>query len=200
MTSGKKRKCRKCLILLTKYTWDKGDTKISNYICKNCRKGNDRQRHNLDPEFKKKQLDRYRQRRSAVIFSYGNECSKCQEDNYNKLTMCKIGGGRVDINFLYNNVPDKLLYEVLCYNCRCTIPNKDTNKKIVIAHYGGYCFNCNEEKLEKLTLDINTNTQFFYNLVKDIFPFKDIKVLCFNCKNDIIAFERYHSEIKKYHR
>lgn len=194
MSSGKKRrlkKCHKCVVPLTKWNWSKCDRKIGHYICLGCRKGRDRRRHNSDLEFKKKRLDRYRMRRSAVIFSYGNECAKCQEDNYSKLTMCKINGGRVDINFLYNNVVDKINYQVLCYNCRCTKENKDQNKKAAIVHYGGCCSICNEDKLERLTLDCKTSANLYRKLVKEGFTSTELKVLCFNCYNDSIYQAKY---------
>jgi hypothetical protein len=201
MLSGNKRsraKCHKCVICLTRWNWAKCDRKIGHRICFGCRKGQDRRRHASDQEYKKKQLDRYRMRRSAVIFSYGNECVSCQEDNYNKLTMHKIGGGRVSIDFLYNNLINKVGYQVLCYNCRCTDKaNKDPNKKAVIAHYGEYCSVCKEDKLERLTLDINTSAKVFRYLVHDEFPDLDVRVLCFNCHNDRIVLEKYSPEAEK---
>lgn len=175
--------CLKCGNLLTSQNWSKSDRKIGYYICKECRKVKDKNYHKTDPDYNKKQRGRYRMRRSAVIFYYGNQCAKCQEDNYSKLIMCRIGKGNVDINHLYNELVDKNTYNVLCYNCRCR-PISDKTKQTVITHYGAYCIDCGEDKIECLTLNCKMTAKLYRQIIKDNFPDKDeFVVLCFNCRH-----------------
>lgn len=200
MVPKKKRSlkgCLKCSVLLTRYNWNIYDKKVQHYICKECRKKQDKIRQKSNLTYNKKQYERYRGRRSAVIFYYGNQCAKCQEDDYNKLTVYRISGGNVDINYLYNNLVSKNEYQVLCYNCRCQ-PNKDKyalkNKKAVIAHYGGYCPDCNEENVERLTLNYQVSAKFYRQLVIDKFPDLGLHVLCFNCHHSKIEIAKYPPE------
>jgi hypothetical protein len=167
MTSGKK--CLKCKLQLTRFNWKKHDQKSGHYICQECRKEYDRKRHHRDLKYGKKQRNRYRERRSAVIFHYGNECTKCSEDDYTKLSVSSVQGGRVDINYLYNNLIDKNGYQVYCYNCLAIKPkNKYTLRKIEL--YGGCCSECKEDHTERLVL-VGT------------------VVLCLNCNHSRIAAE-----------
>lgn len=175
MTSGKKqkeKKCSKCKLPLTRFNWKKHDQKSGHFICQGCRLGYDRKRHRGDLKYTKKQRDRYRERRSAVIFHYGNQCIKCEEDDYTKLSIRSLGG-RIDINYLYNNLVNKDDYQVYCYNCLATKPKNKyvwQNKKRLIEQCGGCCSECQEERPERLTL---VGTQ----------------ILCLNCNHSRMAAE-----------
>lgn len=182
MTSGKKQhkmECYKCKLPLTRFNWKKHDQKSGHYICQGCRRGYDRRRHHGDLKYRKKQRNRYRERRSAVIFHYGNQCTKCEEDDYTKLSICRIQGGCVNINYLYNNLIKKNDYQVYCYNC-LAVKSKNKyiwqNKKRLINLYGGCCSECQEELPERLIL-IGTRIQ------------------CLNCNHSRIAAEELDKEL-----
>lgn len=175
MPSTKKRRkknCLKCHIPLSSKNWASYDQKKGHYSCKSCRKISDKQCHRNDPNYSKKQKNRYRARRSAVILAYGNACFKCGEDDYTKLT---ING---DINYLYNNIVQKTGYQVTCYNCQ-KIPY--TNKYVLkykrrlIKLYGKHCKTCQEDRIERLTI-INK------------------QVLCYNCYRSKKAAEELKLE------
>jgi hypothetical protein len=197
MLSTKKRSqktCSKCRVLLSQRNWPVYDQKIGRHICKACRKIEDKKYHKLDPDYARKQKNRYRMRRSAVILAYGNACSYssedgyaiCGEDDYTKLTI--IG----DVNYLYNNVVQKTGYQVVCYNCSKSNSYKDKYalqyKKQVIDAYGKCCSECKEDRIERLTL--NTFKRYRW-LIRNQFP-KDIgiQVLCYNCKHSKIAAQK----------
>jgi hypothetical protein len=162
MTSTKKRgkkKCLKCATLLSSANWATYDQKKGHYICKTCRKSNDEKCHRADPNYAKKQRNRYRMRRSAVILAYGNACSICGEDDYTKLT---INGS---VNYLYDNIVQKAGHQVICYNCK----QKPYKNKYVLKYkkqstqlYGDCCRDCREDRIERLVI---TNEQ----------------LLCYNC-------------------
>ena len=167
MASTKKSACIKCDVLLTSKNWANYDKNKSYYICKLCRKANDKKCHSND-NYTKKQRGRYRMRKSAVILAYGNRCVICEEDDYTKLT---ING---DINFLYNNIVQKDGYKISCYNCS---KNKlSTYKNKIIETHGGCCQICQENYVGKLML--NTNKQ----------------LLCYNCHYSQIAIAKYDLE------
>lgn len=182
MASTKNRKkmvCLKCNILLTKQNWGKNDRKIGYYICKGCRKIKDNEYHKLDPDYGIKQRNRYRMRRSAVIWAYGNSCAKCGEDDYTKLT---ING---NINFLYDNIVQSAEHQITCYNCnKKPYTNKYTlkYKKQRVRNLGGCCQECAEDKVELLTTAVIG------------------KLLCYNCYMSKLAAEKYaeeHAEAEK---
>lgn len=187
MTSTKKRiqkSCSKCTILLTSKNWNNGDKKIKYYICKSCRKIKDKKYHNKD--YAIKQRNRYRARKSAVILAYGNTCTKCGENEYAKLIMNKS-----NINYLYDNIVQKDGYQILCYNCSKPKLYKDKYflkyKIQVINSYGGVCYKCQEDNIERLTLNYTKNYRW---LIKNQFPTDlDIKVICYNCKHEPILEE-----------
>ena len=203
MSPQKKRSpksCLKCSVLLTRYNWNIYDKKNKHHICKNCRQEQDKIRQEANPDYNKKQYERYRERRSAVIFYYGNQCAKCQEEDYSRLTIYRMSGGNVDINYLYNNLVSKNEYQVICYNCRCQ-PGKDKyalkNKRAAIAHYGGYCPDCNEDNIDKLTLNHQVSAKFYRQLVQNGFPDLGLQVLCFNCYHSKIETAKYSLEDEK---
>jgi len=202
MSSKKKRSlkhCLKCSNLLKKNNWNIYDKNVGHYICKSCRKIQDKIRQEANPDYSKKQYERYRCRRSAVIFYYGNQCFKCEEDDYSKLAVFRINGGNVDINYLYNNLVDKNEYRVTCYNCRCR-PNKDKyalqNKRAAITHYGGYCSICNEDSIEKLTLNHDVSAKFYRELISNNFLNLDLQVFCFNCYHNKIDNEKSLGQVQ----
>jgi|SRR5208283_754804 len=200
MTPQKKRRlksCSKCLVSLRKHNWNIYDKKAQHYICKSCRQEQDKIRKDSNPDYNRTQHKRYRERRSAVIFYYGNQCAKCQEDEYGKLTVYRINGGGVDINYLYNNLVSKNEYQVLCYNCRKK-PSQDKyalkNKRAVITHYGGYCPTCNEDDISKLTLNHQVSAKFYRQLIVSGFPDLGLQVFCFNCYHSKIESDKYPLE------
>lgn len=144
--------------MLTTQNWANYDQKKSYRICKNCRKVKDRKYHQADTNYAQKQKNRYRMRRSAVIWAYGNVCTVCAEDDYTKLT---ING---DINFLYDSIVIKDGYQVICYNCS-TQPYKSKYnlryKKAQLLPYGNSCKKCKELRPECLI--IREQQIFCYN-------------------------------------
>lgn len=173
----RKKTCLKCGVSLSARNWSKSDQNKSYYICKSCRKVVDKKAHQDDPDYAKKQNGRYRMKRSAVIFAYGNACSNCGEDEYTKLN---ING---DINYLYDNIVSKDGYQVLCYNCKLgkTLKSKyaEQYRRKLVKYYGGCCKVCNTEKVETLNLT------------------KDKELLCYNCKYSRLWIEKYPPEPEK---
>jgi len=171
----KKKTCLKCGVSLTLKNWPSYDQKKGYYICKPCRKNNDKKCHQTDANYSEKQKNRYRKRRSAVIWAYGNACVKCGEDDYTKLT---ING---DINFLYNTTVQKTGHQVTCYNCKAK-PHKNKYtlkyKRQLIKIYGGCCKECQEERLECLSI-INK------------------QIICHNCYHSQRAAEELKVEQEK---
>lgn len=180
MASTKKRRkktCLKCGVSLTPKNWATYDQKKGYYICKPCRKLNDKKSHQADPDYSKKQNSRYRMKRSAVILAYGNACCICGEDEYTKLT---ING---NINYLYDSIVQKTGYQVTCYNCYKGKPYKskysEAHRRKIIKYYGGCCKECQIDKIEMLTLS------------------KNKELLCYNCKYSKLALEKYPPEPEK---
>lgn len=88
---------------------------------------------------------------------------------------------------------------------KCREYNKEYRKKIrlvVFTHYGGdppKCACCGESHMEFLTIDhkdgkgikygkgrkFRTNTEFFVWLIKNNFPEKNLRILCYNCNCSI---------------
>jgi len=198
--------------MLTENNWLKYLHKRSNYICTTCFKQYSRQYHKTDINYNRKQAARYHFRKSAVIFSYGNSCVKCHEDDYYKLTIVYNNHDKKINNvyeWLYNNPIIKDGYQVLCHNCSKNKIYKDKyafrDKKKVIDNYGGQCVECQEDKIEKLTLysDINNTPikckngiKFYRWLIKNKFPHNlKFQVLCFNCNYNKISLLKNISEI-----
>lgn len=216
--------CIKCGTLLTTENWLDYLVERSNYICTPCFREYGKTYHKKDPEYNKKQRNRSRMRRSAVIFHYGNQCIQCGEDDYTKLTIDHINGGgnahRKEmssniIDYLYNNLVDKDGYQVLCYNCNCSknVIYKDKyalrDKKKVIKHYGNECLLCHEDRIERLTIDHNNNdgaeqrknlkcytgSRMYRWLIKNNFPNNlGLQVLCYNCNCSKRATSKYEEE------
>jgi hypothetical protein len=223
--NSSRKYCIKCNVLLTENNWLNYQAKRSQYICTPCFREYSKEYHKTDPDYNKKQRNRTRMRRSAVIFQYGNQCAQCGEDEYTKLTIDHIngggsahrkemGGGSI-VDHLYNNKIDRDGYQVLCYNCNCSknVVYKDRGalkaKMKVIAHYGGQCADCKEDRIERLTIDhknddgaeqrrkygYKTGSRFYRWLIKNQFPdYLELQVLCFNCNCSKIAVERYEPE------
>ncbi len=219
--------CIKCSVKLTKKNWPKCLWNRSNYICTPCFREYGKHYHTTDPEYGKKQRNRTRMRRSAVIFQYGNQCAQCGEDDYTKLTIDHINGGgnahRKEIknkliDYIYNNLIDKNEYQVLCWNCNCSknVVYKDKyalrDKKIVIERYGCVCNKCKEDRIERLTIDhknndgaarrkkygCKTGSRFYRWLIKNAFPNDlGLQVLCFNCNCSKRSVEKYELEAEQ---
>ncbi len=219
--------CIKCGVSLTKKNWLKYLVKRSNYICTPCYREYGKRYHKTDLDYNKKQRNRCRMRRSAVIFQYGNRCAQCGEDDYNKLTIDHVNGGgnahrkeirNCIVDYLYNNLIDRDGYQVLCYNCNCSknVTYKDKyalrDKKLVIDHYGGFCAECKEDRIERLTIDhknndgavqrrhygYKTGVTFYRWLIRNDFPNNlGLQVLCFNCSCSKISTIKYHLEAEK---
>jgi hypothetical protein len=216
--------CIKCSVLLTEENWLNYLVKRSNYICTPCFREYGKTYHKSDPEYNKKQRNRSRMRRSAVIFQYGNQCVRCGEDDYTKLTIDHINGGGNShrkemstniIDYLYNNLVDKDGYQVLCYNCNCSknVVYKDKyalrDKKKAIEHYGNECLLCNEDRIERLTIDhgnndgaeqrkklkCHTGSRMYRWLIKNNYPDNlGLQVLCYNCNCSKRATAKYEEE------
>lgn len=214
MISQKKsslKQCIKCDIILTEENWSNYNKKAKHYICKSCRQAQEKIRHIIDVDYNKKQLNRYHQRRSAVIHAYGDFCLQCGEDDYYKLTIDHINNdgylhrkllNNHVIDYLYNNPTDKNNYQILCYNCNCSknIIYKDKyalrDKKIVMEEYGNQCFNCYEDRIERLTIDHKNNdgaeqrkkfkcytgVRMYRWIIKNNYPDDlGLQILCYNC-------------------
>jgi len=205
MTSQKNsdpKRCIKCTIILgVDDNWKKYRKKKKNYICDACFSDYGRMHYQKDPiTHSNKQLARIRAKKSAVIFSYGNECSICQEDDYDKLTIAKMNNsikhkhGNI-YDWLYDHPIQKDKYQVLCYNCeKSKISYKDAyalrNKRIVIEKFGGCCFECQEDKIERLILQrkigdeshrqLQSGSNLYRWLIKNDYPI-ELQVICFNC-------------------
>lgn len=166
-------------------------------------------------------------RRGAIIFQYGNECKQCGENDYSKLTIDHItGGGNLHrkqmstniIDYLYNNLVDVDGYQVLCYNCNCSknVVYKDKyalrDKKKVIDYYGDFCVECNEYRIERLTIDHSNNdgaeqrshygyktgVTFYRWLIRNNFPNNlGLQTLCYNCNCSKISTTKYELEEAK---
>ena len=231
MSSAKKsslKRCRKCGVILTTENWKIYDKNHSSYMCIECRKLKDKRYYITSPDYHKKQLGRYHMRRSAVIFHYGNQCKICGEDDYTKLTIDHINGGGSQhrremttsiTDYLYNNSVDRDGYQILCYNCNCSkgIVYKDKyalrDKKKVMEHYGNECFECHEERIERLTIDHKNNdgaeqrkhlkcftgVRMYRWLIKNNYP-QDLglQILCYNCNCSKIAVGKSEPEYLKY--
>lgn len=178
MTSTKKRKkriCLKCSIPLSLKNWADYDKKKGYYICTSCRKIYDKRYHQNDSRYAKKQKNRYRARRSAVILAYGNACFKCGEDEYTKLT---ING---DINYLYNHTVQKDGYQVTCFNCKTHLYKSKYVLKYrlrLVKAYGKCCKHCKEDRIERLKI-INRS------------------VICYNCYHNKKAEQELEIEEKE---
>ncbi len=214
MVSQKKlslKHCIKCNIILTNENWLKYLQSRSTYICTPCFRKTSRKYHKSDLNYGKKQIARYRRRKSAIIHSYGDMCAFCGEDDYVKLTIDhKFSGGnkhRKQISnhmyeWLYNNPVQLDGYQILCYNCNCSknIIYKDKyalrDKIKVIEAYGGKCNECLEDRIERLTIDhknndgaeqrrqlkCNTGVRMYRWLIKNNYPSNlSLQVLCYNC-------------------
>lgn len=221
---GSPRPCIKCSVPLTDQNWAPYNKNNGTYICILCRKKKEKLRYLIDLDYGKKQRNRYRMRRSAVIFQYGNKCAQCSEDDYTRLTIDHINGGRSAhrkimttniIDYLYNNIVNKDGYQVLCYNCNCSkdVIYKDKyalrDKKKVMEAYGGYCAECKEDRIERLTIDHKNNdgaaqrkkwgcatgARMYRWLIKQSYP-QDLglQILCFNCNCSKIAISKYEPE------
>jgi hypothetical protein len=216
--------CIKCGILLDNSNWIDYLKTRSNYICTTCYREYGKNYHKSDTDYSKKQRNRTRSRRSAVIFSYGNQCAYCAEDDYYKLTIDHINndGGKHRkemvgniIDHLYNNIVQKDGYQVLCYNCNCSknISYKDKynliNKKKVLDHYGNQCSICSEGRVERLTIDhINndgveqrkklkcgTGAMMYRWLINKNYPDDlGLQVLCYNCNCSKISIIKEDNE------
>ena len=225
--NASQKHCIKCGVLLTSENWLNYLIKRSNYICTLCFREYGKTYHKSDPEYSKKQRNRHRMRRSAVIFHYGNQCAQCGEDDYTKLTIDhKNGNGNNHrremstniIDYLYNNLVNKDGYQVLCYNCNCSknVIYKDKyalrDKKIVIEKYGECCTICKEDRIERLTIDHQNNDgaaqrrKYGYKtgvscyrwIIKNNFPNNlGLQVLCFNCNCSKIITAKYEPEVEK---
>lgn len=219
--NASQKRCIKCNIILNENNWPKCLWNRSNYICTPCFKEYGKSYHKTDPEYNKKQRNRSRMRRSAVIFQYGNRCVQCDEDDYTKLTIDHVKGGGTahrktisnhTIDFLYNSIVDKDSYQVLCYNCNCSknVTYKDKyalrDKKKVIEKYGSFCTECKEDRIERLTIDHKNNdgmeqrkklkcytgSRMYRWLIKNSFPDNlGLQVLCFNCNCSKRAIAKY---------
>lgn len=175
----RKKKCLKCGVSLSLNNWATYDQKRAYYICKPCRKKVDEKSHRADSDYAKKQKNRYRMRRSAVILAYGNACVTCGEDDYTKLT---ING---NINHLYDSIVQKSGHHVTCYNCSKTPSNNKyalKYRKQLVRLHGGCCQMCPEERAERLTIT------------------PDKKLLCYNCYMSQLAADKFaieHPEAEK---
>lgn len=222
--NASQKHCIKCDVLLTEDNWLNYLIKRGNYICTPCFREYGKTYHKSDPDYGKKQRNRHRMRRSAVIFHYGNQCVQCGEDDYTKLTIDhKNGNGTTHrkemttniIDYLYNNMVDKDGYQVLCYNCNCSkdVVYKDKyalrDKKKVIEHYGNECLLCHEDRIERLTIDhsnndgteqrkklkCHTGSRMYRWLIKNNYPNKlGLRVLCYNCNCSKRALAKYAEE------
>lgn len=202
MSSQKKsslKQCIKCTVLLTDDNWNEYDKKTKHYICKQCHKIQDKNNKTNNLNYNQKQAARYHNRKSAVIHFYGDNCAKCGEDEYYKLTIHCLNNIDKKIittniyDYLYNNIIDKDNYQVLCYNCSKNKNYKDKyalrDKIKVINHYGGECFICKEDKIEKLIIDKSNITQpiiisgvrIYRWIIKNNYPSIGLQVLCHNC-------------------
>ncbi len=208
--------CIKCKTCLNDDNWPKYLRNRSNYICTPCFREYSKNYHKTDPNYNIKQRNRTRMRRSAVIFQYGNQCDKCSEDDYTKLTIVPINNTDKKItnivDYLYNKIVDKNRYQVLCYNCKnTTFKDKYAlrDKKKVIEKYGGCCIICQEDKIERLSMDYKNNdgakqrrqykyktgAAFYRWLIKNNFPNNlGLQVLCFNCNYSKQAIAKYEPE------
>ena len=194
--------CIKCRIRLNSKNWLKYLVKRSNYICTPCFRQYGQSHYPQDRSYNKKQRDRYRTRRSAVIFCYGNQCVKCGEEEYGKLIICHIGTDKSVtnnvINHLYDGLINKEQYQVLCYNCSKK-PYKDIyalrDKKMVIEHYGYSCIHCQEDRIERLTLSNKKKSgiAWYRWLIKHNYP-DDLQVICYSCYH----YQQYLSKIDKF--
>ncbi len=180
MASTKKRikkSCLKCGISLTPKNWATYDQNKGYYVCQLCRKKADKESHQADPDYSKKQNSRYRMKRSAVILAYGNACYICGEDEYTKLT---ING---NINYLYDNIVQKTGHQVMCYNCKHGKPFKnkysEMHRRRMVKYHGGCCSDCKEDQVETLSLN------------------KRRDLLCYNCKYSRLSIEKYPPEPEK---
>lgn len=203
--------CIKCQIELTDENWLSYLRPRSNYICTPCFRNYGKQYHKSDPNYNKKQVARYRGRKSAVIHAYGDTCIQCGEDDYYKLTIDHINNdgylhrqqtNNHVIDYLYNNLLNKDGYQILCYNCNCSknVTYKDKyalrDKKKVIEAYGNQCAECKEDRIERLTIDHKNNdgadqrrqlkcftgVRMYRWLIKNNYPQNlGLQVLCFNC-------------------
>ncbi len=209
--------CIKCHVLLNEYNWLPYLKPRSNYICTPCLREYGKKYYKLSADYKKKQSARYRIRKSVVLFSYGNQCVQCYEDDGSKLTIDIIKNSKLKIKnniyeWLYNNPLFKNTYQILCYNCKCSknISYKDKyaleNKKKIIKNYGSQCIECGEYKIERLIIDYKNNdgahqrhhfkcgtgAKFYRWLIKNNFPNDlGLQILCFNCsylKRDQLKF------------
>lgn len=203
--------CIKCAVELTDSNWLSYLRPRSNYICTPCFRNYGKQYHKSDPDYNKKQLAKYHSTKHAIILSYGDMCTLCGEDDYHKLTIDhKFGGGNAhrkvltnDIyQWLYNNPIQRDGYQILCYNCNCSknVVYKDKyalrDKQKVMVAYGGQCAECNEDRIERLTIDHKNNdgaqqrrdlkcytgVRMYRWLIKNNYPqHLGLQVLCYNC-------------------
>lgn len=201
MVSQKKsdlKHCIKCQVELNKNNWLSYLEKRSNYICTPCFRNYGKTHYKQDPDYSKKQLARYRSRKSAIIHSYGDTCVICGEDEYYKLSIhYKNGNLKLTTNqihdWLYNNQIHKDGYQILCQNC-----NKKSrsdkyawrDKITVVQHYGNQCCECKENDIEKLTIshkETRKGSLLYRWIIKNNFPKLDLQIICFNCKHQKIG-------------
>ena len=203
--------CIKCGVILTNENWGLTRQKVSHYICMYCRKKQRKEHNENTPGYQDKQMGVDRNRKKLVIMAYGNKCAICNEDEYEKLTIDHIqNNGNIHrkrmkstiYNLLYKEPLQKDKYQILCYNCNCSknIEYKDKynliNKKKVIEAYGGCCAECNENRIERLTIDhknndgaeqrrllnCHTGSVMYRWIIKNNYPkHLGLLVLCFNC-------------------
>lgn len=195
--SGQKH-CIKCMVLLSNDNWLSYLKLRSTYKCTLCFRDDCNMYYTLDSEYSNKQLTKYRIKRSAVIFVYGNECFNCTESDYEKLTI-DSSNDKISYNWLYNNKKQDG-YQVLCYNCKATknVKYKDkyclSDKIKVINNYGNKCLECNEYRIERLSVNtINekgacsgrlllSGYKLYRWIIKNNYPSNlNFQILCFNC-------------------
>jgi hypothetical protein len=196
------------MVLLDDLNWLNYLKMNSTYKCISCFRESCNQYYNNAKN--NKQLGLYRARKSAVIFSYGNECVECKESDYGKLIIHCINSidtkynGQI-YNLLYNN-PITDGYCVLCYNCNSmkVVKNKYllSYKTKVLDNYGGKCLICNEFKVEKLVisrnekgaeirrlLGCNSSSVLYRWIIKNDYP-PGLEIKCLNCESDTKSIKK----------
>lgn len=186
--------CSKCTKPLSEENWNAYDQRVGHYICKKCRKLDDKRRQDADPKYNQKQRMRHRGRRSVVIHSYGDSCLQCGQDEYYKLTIFPTYGTTDNLfEHLYNHAINKDGYQVLCYNCTSvrTVVYADKyalrDKIKVVSNYGKECCKCKEGRIETLTIGPTEKytvkgVKLYRQIIKDNYP-EGIDIICYNCNN-----------------
>lgn len=134
------KQCKKCSLILTEDNCYPSDWKRGGYICKFCRKLDNK---NVAPDKQKK----YSKTgnlvlKQQVLDVYGNECQCCGENIWQFLTIDHIDGegsthrkdigigkrgGTTFYQWLKNNNFPRENFRTLCYNCNCC------------SGYNGFC-------------------------------------------------------------